>query len=162
LYFCVPFGHVFCRFLPLRGCNTKIWLAKYNFCIFYLPTQLGNPCVVLQYSRRIIGFKFDDFVFLTTVRPYFFPFCTIKRTLHQNMACKVQYLYYFIYPHTQAIYLWSYGTSNASLASKLTILYFCPSFGHLFTPVRGVNTKIWLQTYNFCIVLFTHPLRQSI
>ena len=32
----------------------------------------------------------------------------------------------------------------------------------LFAPLRGPNTKIWLAKYNFCIVLFTHPLRQSI
>ncbi len=68
---------------------------------------------------------------------------------------------FFYFPHTQAIHLWSYNTSNTFLASNW---WFC-NFDHylafnlaLFVPVGGGNTCVVLAKHMFSMFyLLAYP-----
>ena len=167
--FCISAPHlaIFCAlFAPLRRPNTKIWLAEYNFYTVLFTYPLWKSIykvTVFQTHHWLQNWWFC--IFAPCLATFLALFAPLRGRNSEIWFERYSFcIVLFTRPLRKSIYEvpvlqthhWLHNWRFCIFGPRLAI------FLALFASLRGLNTKIWLAKYTFCIVLFTYLLRQSI
>ena len=107
-------------------CFGWITIFSVHFWIYSVPNRkLASKLTILYFSRFVC--------------PNYGPFCRFESSYDPLMPCKVHVWYCFVCTSIFSVHLRIYSVSNGKLASKLTILYFWPSF----CPNSGSFWWLW-------------------
>ena len=121
--------------------------VHFPYC-FVCTTIFSVHLWIYSVSNGKLASKWMILYFLSSFCPNFGPFCSFKRSSDRLMLCKVHFRYFFVCTTICSVHLWIYSVPNGKLASKLTILYFWPSF----CPSSCDISMHWNVHFWYCFV----------